>query len=301
MAAARFSYDMMEMFYELVSQEENQRVTWAMYDEPHRRRFIGREENQRVPQAMYVEWHRHRFIGREENRRQMRPIEPERHIDFYLVRNNFNEWLRVRRMDVPEGYPYKGDLLIFAQKTKTRFTNLIKNEIASLGSNKTQFGFLVKSSIIRDNEQQCMEHYFKQRGNSIFNRNDEEKINDVFNKFTDEVKGDIEVWSQRGFGWKIEGIMTVLVNVVRYEPFRGRSYLLLPKKCCKNKKAIINVQNRDNKCLRWSLSAALFPLPPDIKVTRTTSYPTEDGLDFTEINFLTPVSQIDKLRGKTQI
>lgn len=133
-----------------------------------------------------------------------------------------------------------------------------------------------------------MEHYFKQRGNSIFNRND-------------EVKGDIEVWSQRGFGWKIEGIMTVFINVVRYEPFRGRSYLLLPKKCCKNKKAIINVQNQDNKCLRWSLSAALFPLQPDIKVTRTTSYPTEDGLDLTEINFLTLVSEINKLRGKTQI
>ena len=55
-------------------------------------------------------------------------------------------------MDVPEGYAYKGGLLQFARKTKTRFTNLIENERACLGSIKTQFGLLVKFSIIRDPE-----------------------------------------------------------------------------------------------------------------------------------------------------
>ena len=58
----------------------------------------------------------------------------------------------------------------------------------------------------------------------------------------------------------------------------------LPKKL-KAKKAIINVQNRDEECLRWAIKAALFPPPPGVKVTRTSSYPTEDGLDFTGIDF----------------
>ena len=68
----------------------------------------------------------------------------------------------------------------------------------------------------------------------------------------------------------------------------------LPKKL-KAKKAIINVQNRDEECLRWAIKAALFPPPPGVKVTRTLSYPTEDGLDFRGIDFPTPVSQIDRL------
>ena len=63
----------------------------------------------------------------------------------------------------------------------------------------------------------------------------------------------------------------------------------------KNKKAIINIQNKDNQCLRWAHRAALFPALRGVKVTRTTSYPTEDGLNFTGIDFPTPVSQIDKL------
>ena len=66
----------------------------------------------------------------------------------------------------------------------------------------------------------------------------------------------------------------------------------LPEKL-KNKKAIINIQNRDNQCLRWALRAALFTPRRDMR--STTSYPTNDGLDFTGIDFPTPVSQIDRL------
>ena len=73
------------------------------------------------------------------------------------------ELLCAWKITVPLGYPYKADLLKFVQKkTKTRFTDLIKNEITSLASVKTQFVLLVKFSIIRNNETQYMEHYFKQ-------------------------------------------------------------------------------------------------------------------------------------------
>ena len=54
-----------------------------------------------------------------------------------------------------EGYLHNADLLKFAQKIKTRFTDFIANEITSLASVfvlKTQFGLIVKFSIIRKNE-----------------------------------------------------------------------------------------------------------------------------------------------------
>jgi len=68
----------------------------------------------------------------------------------------------------------------------------------------------------------------------------------------------------------------------------------LPEKL-KNKKAIINIQNRDNQCLRWAILAALFPASRGTNPQRTSSYPTNDGLNFEGIDFPTPVSQIDKL------
>ena len=124
---------------------------------------------------------------------------------------------------------------------------MTENEIASLGSIKTKFVLLAKFSTFRNEQTQYMEHYFAQRDNEIFNRNNEETINTAFNRFVDEVKGQIEAWSQREFGWVLEGIVAAYVNVARsrYGPFRGRSYMPLPKKL-QAKKAIINVQNGDN-------------------------------------------------------
>ena len=100
-----------------------------------------------------------------ENKRQKRRLEPvrvESGMDFKLLRNNFSECLCAWKVTVPLGYPYKADLLKFVQKPKTRFTDLIKNEITCLASVKTQLVLLAKFSIIRNNETQYMEHYFKQ-------------------------------------------------------------------------------------------------------------------------------------------
>ena len=60
-------------------------------------------------------------------------------------------------------------------------------------------------------------------------------------QFIDEVKGEIEAWSQRGSVWVIDEILEVFINVAQYRPLRGGSYMELPKKL-KNKKAILNIQ-----------------------------------------------------------
>jgi len=88
-----------------------------------------------------------------------------------------------------------------------------------------------------------MEHYLKRKDPVIINRNNKAMINDDFNRFIDQVKGGIEVWSQRGSGWAIGGVLASLVNVARYETFRGGSYFPLPRKL-QNKKAIINITSK---------------------------------------------------------
>ena len=57
-------------------------------------------------------------------------------------------------------------------------------------------------------------------------------------------------------------------------------------------------QNRDNECLRWAIRAALFQPRGDMR--RPSSYPTEDGLNFTGIDFPTPVSQIGRLERQNE-
>ena len=227
----------------------------------------------------------------EENQSLMSPISPTIRGEFKIVRNNFNEWLRVWKMRATKN---NNDLFKFFQKTKISFINVCTDEVESLKSVKIQFSLLVKFYMKRDGKVEEIDHYFNRMRPAILNEHNIDTLNPLSNQFIDEVKGEIEAWSERGSGWIMDKILEAFINVAQYQPMRGGSYMELPIKL-KNKRAIINVQNRDNQCLRWALRAALFPPPRGVKGTRTSSYPTEDGLNFTGIDFPTPVLQIDRL------
>ena len=49
------------------------------------------------------------------------------------------------------------------------------------------------------------------------------------------------------------------LDVAVYAPLQGSSYFALPKRI-QDKKAILNMQNEDEKCFLWSVLAALHPV-----------------------------------------
>ena len=227
----------------------------------------------------------------EENQTLTPPINPTVIGEFEIVRNNFDQWLRVWKMQATKN---NKDLFKFFQKTKNSFINVCKNEVGALKVIKIQFSLLVKFHMTREGEVEEMEHYFNRMQPVIVNEHNTDTLNLLLNQFIHEVKGEIEAWSERGSAWIMDKILKVFDNVAQYQPMRGGSFMVLPAKL-KNKRAIINIQNRDNQCLRWSIRAALFPAPRGRNPIRTSSYPTEDGLNFAGIDFPTPVSQIDRL------
>ena len=200
-----------------------------------------------------------------ENRNLPEPLNPRltvRYDGFEITQNNFQGWLRVWRMDVSETNPNNKDIFRFAIENKEKFTDLVEQKILKLKNVKVSFALEVKFSIERDGETQYMKHYFENNKPYIFNRYDKEEIQEKFDEFIENTNGEIEVWSEMGSGWVVEKINIAYVNVTRYEPLRGGTYLSLPANLAK-KKAIINVQNRDNECLKWALRAALFPVGKD--------------------------------------
>ena len=101
-----------------------------------------------------------------------------------------------------------------------------------------------------------------------------------------------EKWTQRGSGWVVNHISTLWLDIARYQPLRGGSYIPLPA-AVKNMKAVVNVKNTDDRCLRWALRSAMFQVAKDPQ--RPTKYPEDDGLTFTGIDTPTPISQISKV------
>ena len=92
----------------------------------------------------------------------------------------------------------------------------------------------------------------------------------------------------------------VYLDFARSEFVKGGGYIPFPL-TLRNKKAIINIKNKDNQCLRWALRAALFPTPDTKSSNRPSKYPINDGLDFSGISFPTPLNEISKVETKNDL
>ena len=106
------------------------------------------------------------------------------------------------------------------------------------------------------------------------------------------ILGILEKWTQNGSGWTIDYISTLWLDIAKYRPLRGGSYIPLPA-AVKNKKAVVNVKNKDDRCAVWTILAAIFPVAKNPQ--RPSKYSQDHGFDFTGIDYPTPISQISRI------
>ena len=59
-------------------------------------------------------------------------------------------------------------------------------------------------------------------------------------------------WVSEGSGWIIESVNSHYLNIVKYKPMKGSSYIKLPTEFQNGKKGLINLKNKDDKCFMWS-------------------------------------------------
>ena len=105
-------------------------------------------------------------------------------------------------MNVPPDYQYNSDLLVFANNIRSKFISLLQNEIKQLGAIRVQFALKVKFLIERHNGvRETMSHYFQQNESYLYQDTNTNIIKTEFEKFIETMKGEIEVWSERGSSW----------------------------------------------------------------------------------------------------
>ena len=84
-----------------------------------------------------------------------------------------------------------------------------------------------------------------------------------------------------------------------YHPLAASSYISLPK-ILADKKAIINIQNDDEKCLIWSVLAALHPAQNNPQ--RVSNYePFQHEVQTEGITFPTPLHQLDQFEKRNNL
>ena len=83
----------------------------------------------------------------------------------------------------------------------------------------------------------------------------EEQFDETYDSSTQKIWNSFETFIKKGSGWVLERVEKLNLHTMRYEPIIGSSYIDLPEHI-KNKKAVINVQNKNNKCFEYSVLAA---------------------------------------------
>ena len=82
---------------------------------------------------------------------------------------------------------------------------------------------------------------------------------ELYNEMKDEIEEEIQkVQNAEGSGWLFLKVIKLVLHTTKWEPIYGSSYIPLDPYLA-NKKAIINMQNEDDKCFMWSVLRALYP------------------------------------------
>ena len=82
---------------------------------------------------------------------------------------------------------------------------------------------------------------------------------EIFKEMMDEIEEEVQkVEHAEGSGWVFVEVENLTLHTDIWDPLKGSSYIDLPKEL-KNKNAIINMKNEDNKCFLWCVLRALNP------------------------------------------
>lgn len=93
----------------------------------------------------------------------------------------------------------------------------------------------------------------------------------------------LDEFQERDSGWALSRILNLTVNINKYNPLHAGCNIQLPREIML-KRAVINVQSRDNACFAWAVVAALYPA--ERNMDRVSSYPhyttvlNFDGIEF---------------------
>ena len=232
-------------------------------------------------------------------RRNDTPQKRSRGLVFRRTQWAIGNFLRCWQMDVPQGYPLGADPLTFLEGLRPQIRQKLTEEILAIKGVKFQLALRVQLRKDRsDGGEEYTDPIIRHKQETILQAAGTAEINEVLDKAFPHILETLEKWTQRGSGWVVEHVSTLWLDIARYKPLRGGSYIPLPA-AVKNKQAVINVKSKGNRCFRDTLRAAKFKVAKNPQ--RPAKYPEDDGLNLTGIDYPTPISQISKVEKQNPL
>ena len=189
------------------------------------------------------------------------------------------------------------DLLAFMKDAKKQFIVKVTEALETHTALKVNTVLAAEYTIVKDDEEIVDIKYFNTKTAPIYSTTD---LNEWFVMNVQQpIDTEMEEFQERESGWSLKSILNLVVNIYKYNPMRGNSFIDLPP-FIKNKKACVNVQNDDDQCFKWAVLSALHPA--SININRVSAYVSyKDELNFEGIELPVDPRKIGKFEKQNDV
>ena len=148
------------------------------------------------------------------------------------------------------------------------------------------------------NETTIKTAYFNSMTTTIINKNE---INKALQTSRQELMKAIGQWISEGSGWTIQSVDGHYINLTKYKPLKGSSYIELPTELRNPAKGLINLKNKDNECFRWCHIRHLNPQEKYPQRIKKSDKEYVGKLDYSGIELPVTIKQINKIEKQNNI
>ena len=141
------------------------------------------------------------------------------------------------------------DLNAYLHMTALLIEKQLKEELKKEKSLKIETPVMINLAKRSDDKISYKNPYFRSGVQYI---NSSTNIPETFEIMKQRMIELFENFTYEGSGWIFQNIDCLFLNVDKNVPLNGSSYIDLPKEI-KTKKAVINVQNKDNRCFEYAI------------------------------------------------
>ena len=140
--------------------------------------------------------------------------------------------------------------------------------------------------------------YFNSTSQTIIN---EMEINEALQMSKQNILNKIAQWISQGSGWTVQSVDNHYLNIAKYEPMKGSSYIQLPNELRNSKKGLINMKNEDNECFRWCHIRHINPQEKYPQRIKKTDKQYVGKLDYSGVEFPVGVKHYNKIEKHNSI
>ena len=190
------------------------------------------------------------------------------------------------------------DPLVQLQNTRKAVAHHIIRTLTSMKGLKFVETLKVTFTKMSDGELVYKTAYFNSLAQTVINNLEITKSLQVSKQ---NILNKIAVWISEGSGWTIQSVDNRYLNVVKYQPMRGSSYVKLPQELRNSAKGLINMKNEDNECFRWCHIRHLNPQAKYPQRIKKVDKQYIEDLDYSGIEFPVATKQYNKIEKQNEI